>query len=1056
MAEETDIVARRRWSRWRLVLVGLFFILLLVAAILWTQRRQIAADFIDDELARRGVQATYDVKRISLGTQRLENLVIGDPGRPDATVKWLEVDVSLRFGRPDVSRITARGVRLFGRVVEGKLSLGSIDKLMPPPTGAPFRLPDQNIDIADAAMTLETEAGRIVLAVAGKGNLADGFRGEIAAAAPRLLLSGCAIDGMRLSSNVAVVARRPSFDGPVGAERLACSDAGIEIAAPRLALDATVPESLDSWLGDARLEARAARFGAGRLGAITGNVGFDGNRALTRGALRLSAAAGRMPDYRADRLSIDGRYAFAAAGGRLSLAADAGASGVAAGGGALRPVTQALAGADGTPLGPLGNALAVAVNRAASGLDAKATLRLVHGPGGGALRVERLAANSGSGARLAIAEGDGLTYYWPHGLIRADGEFALSGGGFPAVRLSLTQPSGRAPVRGEGRIAPFTAGAARLQLAPVRFTAGPGGTTRVETAALLDGPFHDGRVGGLLMPIRGRFGTGGFAFGEECAPVSFRSLDAAGLRLGPTRLAFCPTGRAMLWRRGGGLQGGAEVRAPRLAGRLGESPIVIAADRVGFSIAEPGFAAAGAAVRLGEEDAVSHLDLASLSGRFGARGLTGDFMGGAGRIAHVPLLLSEAKGGWSVIGGKLAIDGGMRVADEAEPSRFHPLVTDDFHLAMVGSRIDATGWLRDPETGTQVTRVTIDHALGSGIGHAVLDVPGIRFDERFQPEELTRLTTGVVALVNGTVEGRGEIGWSPEGTTSSGTFSTKDMNLAANFGPVEKLSTTLHFTDLLGLVSAPGQVATAGLIRTGIDVIDGNVRYQLLPDMKVRVESGRWPFAGGELILEETILDFSKPAPKHLTFRVVGLDAAHFIQQFEFKNISATGTFDGVVPMVFDDRGGQVVGGRLVARAEGGTLSYVGELTDKELGTYGKLAFDALKSLRYDKLVVLLDGSLDGEFLTQIELDGIARNPSGTSVGEGGGVSKMVAGRTLSQLAKIPFEFNITVRGPFRALLATARSLYDPSLLIQTVLPEALRDKPTATTVQPEESETVQ
>jgi hypothetical protein len=62
----------------------------------------------------------------------------------------------------------------------------------------------------------------------------------------------------------------------------------------------------------------------------------------------------------------------------------------------------------------------------------------------------------------------------------------------------------------------------------------------------------------------------------------------------------------------------------------------------------------------------------------------------------------------------------------------------------------------------------------------------------------------------------------------------------------------------------------------------------------------------------------------------------------------------------------------------------------------------------------------------------------------------------LGQLAKIPFEFNIQVRGPFRALIASTRSLEDPSQLIQPVLPEQLRDLPTSVTVQPEESEKVQ
>ncbi|HLL29500.1 MAG TPA: YdbH domain-containing protein, partial [Allosphingosinicella sp.] len=461
------------------------------------------------------------------------------------------------------------------------------------------------------------------------------------------------------------------------------------------------------------------------------------------------------------------------------------------------------------------------------------------------------------------------------------------------------------------------------------------------------------------------------------------------------------------------------------------------------------------AVSLGREGAASRLKLATLTGDFGARGVAGRYTGMSGKLASVPLLMSRGSGTWRVWNGDLALQGEMLVSDEAEPPRFHPLVTRDFSLTLADNRIEAGGWLDDPETGTRIVRADIGHSLPTGRGRAGLDVPGIRFGKDYQPEQLTRLTTGVVALVNGVLKGQGEISWDGTGSRSSGTFSTDDMDFAAAFGPVEGLSTSLHFTDLLGLVSAPGQEAEVDLVRTGIDVLDGRIRYQLLPGMRVRVESGRWPFAGGELFLEETILDFSKPSAKRLTFRVEGLDAALFIQKMEFANITATGTFDGVIPMVFDERGGRIVGGRLVARPEGGTLSYIGELTDKALGVYGKLAFDALKSMRYSKLTIALDGSLEGEFVAGIELDGIARNTALT-VAPSGGIRGMIAGRALTQLAKIPFEFNITVKGPFRALIGTMRSLHDPTLLIQSTLPDLVRGKPDEPPpVQPQESEIV-
>jgi translocation and assembly module TamB len=268
------------------------------------------------------------------------------------------------------------------------------------------------------------------------------------------------------------------------------------------------------------------------------------------------------------------------------------------------------------------------------------------------------------------------------------------------------------------------------------------------------------------------------------------------------------------------------------------------------------------------------------------------------------------------------------------------------------------------------------------------------------------------------------------------------------------VTTSIHFTDLLGLVSAPGQVAKIDLVQPGIDVFDGRVVYQLLPNSHVGIEAGRWPYAGGELFLEPTVLDFSQPSTKHLTFRVVGLDAARFIQNMEFSNISATGTFDGVIPMEFDQRGGRVVGGRLTARPGGGTLSYIGELTDRDLGVYGKMAFDALKELRYDRFDMTLDGDLAGEFVTRIDLDGIARNPTTPIQAPGGAIGQLIVGRALSELRRIPFQFNIRIRGPFRALIGTARSFEDPTLLIQPALPRLLRDLPTTVTdVQDEESE---
>ena len=1049
---------RRPWLRgWRLALAILLVLLAGAGIVLWSIRVQLASDFIADEFERRGVQASYEVKRIGFGTQLFENVVIGDPRRPDATVRRLEVQVLLGWSGPRVGLISARGVRMRGRVVDGRVSLGQIDRLLPPPTGLPFRLPDQRVDIADGAILLATPAGEVAFGLAGRGNLADGFRGRLAGAARGLRLGDCTVAAPRASVAVAVADQRPSLTGPVAMRSLTCGN-DLAVQAPRFALQAMLAPALDEWRGESAVRAARLQAGPHNMATLAGRFTFAGDAGRTRGRVDLRSGAAAVDMFRASLTRFAGDYAISTRGGDLLLDGDLAVEDLALRERPAAAIAASLRAAEGTPLAPIGAAMAEAMGRAMrGGGDASARLHLVNGGGFGGFTLSRLRFDGRSGARLIGVGGEGLSYDWVRDRVRLDGDFTLSGGGFPDARFALRQARPGGPIEGVGLVAPIAAGGARLQLGEILFTASPGGRTRFRTAMRLDGPFDGGRVTGLTVPLSGWFGGGGLAIGEGCVAAGFTALEYGNLRLGPGRLPLCPTGPALLWQaRGGRVQAGAEVRGPRFAGRLGGSAIGFEADRL--RVGADGFAAAGVAVRLGTGGTIHRLNLGALSGRFRG-GMAGAYSGLDAKIAGVPLVISEGAGRWQLAGGALSLEGRLRVADEQEPDRFHPLVSEDFRLTLADNRIRASGALLHPASGTRVADVSVVHDLSRGAGNALLDVPGIAFTEDFQPEAITPLTIGVVALVSGSISGQGRIEWDGAGTRSSGSFGTDDMDLAAPFGPVEGLATRIEFTDLLGLTSAPGQVARMALVRAGIDVRDGELRYQLLPDYHIAVESGRWPFAGGELMLQPTLLDFSQPSTKYLAFRVVGMDAARFIQQMEFSNVAATGTFDGLIPMEFNQSGGRIVGGRLVARAPGGTLSYVGELSDRDLGAYGILAFNALKSLRYSKFDVTLDGALDGEFITTIDLDGIARDPALTTVPGGSGIPGLVAGRVFRQLARIPFEFNIRIQGQFRALIATARSFSDPTPLIQAVLPELLRDRPTTATtaedVQDEESEPV-
>ncbi len=1058
------IKARRRWlPRWlRIALLALLALLLVAFAILWTLRVQLATGYIDGELARRGVTARYDVTRIGFGTQVFENLVIGDPRRPDLTARRVAVRLRLGLTGPRVGLITARGVRMRGRVVGGRLTLGQIDRLLPPPSGEPFRLPDQRIDLKDAAIALETPAGEVAAALSGRGNLADGFRGGLALASHRLRLGECTLERPGARFFVRVIDRRLRVRGPAAMARLACGEE-VVVERPLLALRALLEPGLDAWRGSTAMRVTQLRTGRPSLSAFQGRLTFNGNAEETRGDIRLASGEAVAGAFRAARTLLAGRYVLASPQG-LSFEGEIETHGLTIGNDSLAALAEPLRGARGTPVGPIAESLAAALVRAGrGGASASSRLLLSIRPAGGQLGLAGLRVETRSGARLLATGGEGIDYAWPAGTVGVNGGFALQGGGFPDARFVLNQPRIGGPIHGVGRIAPMRAGQARLALDEIAFTATADGRTSFRTAARIDGPFEGGRVSGLTLPVSGRFGRGGFALGEGCVTAGWRALQFQTLRLDAARLPLCPVGRAMLRSGRRGLELDAELRAPRFAGRLGSSPIALAADRLRVDLA--GFAASRLAIRLRGASGVNRLDMAGLSGRF-LRGVAGRFEGLSGELANVPLLVSDGRGDWRFESGRLTVAGRLAVADRQAPVRFHPLVSEDFRLTLIDNRIRATGTLAQPATGTAVTSARIDHDLGTGAGAALLDVERLRFARHgLQPEALTPLTVGVVALVDGEVSGQGRIEWDARGTRSSGSFGTADMDLAAPFGPVEGLATTIDFTDLLGLTSAPGQQARVRLIRAGIDVYDGEVSYQLRPNYHVAIESARWPLAGGTLSLAPTVLDFSRESTKYLTFRVEALDAARFVQLMEFSNIAATGTYDGTIPMQFTERGGRIVGGRLTARPGGGTLSYLGELSRENLGAYGALAFDALKSMRYSRLELTLDGALDGEFLTRIDMDGIARDLEGTRQ-PSGGIAGMVVGRVLSQVSRIPFHFNIRVQGPFRALVATTRSFQDPSELIRAALPGLLDrgtvpnpgpfpNTPPEPTVQPQESEPV-
>ena len=1030
MEEEivNDPIGRR--SRFRLFGGILLVLILLALIVLWISRTTLADNVIQSELDQMNVEATYEIDDIGLRKQVIRNLVIGDPDRPDLTAELVEVGNSLSIGGVGINWVRASGVKLFGRLENGKLSFGELDKFTDPEDDSPLALPDMWLGLTDAKLRIDSDYGIIGLALNGQGELHDGFSGEIAAISENLTAGGCRLGKPTFFGEIAIRDKKPHLQGPLRLPAVSCGDLDLsaEDFAARLSVD--LGEDLASWSGNVGLIGGPLRYADYSGQEIKATVNFAGDFSQSEGDVDLTASGLQSPYGRANSSRIEGPFALGYGPGPMtaSFTGQPEMRGVQVAQNLLRQAGSLSASTAGTPVGPIADKLAKAVQLAGNGLDISSDIKFSKGSGRTTLALNALGARSRSGARLTLSDPLLLAFTDKNIRMLADGNIRLAGGGFPDAKFVLDDGSLSRGFSGRLEMAAYQAGSANLKIPTLVFSPTRQGGTDIDGRIMLTGPLGDGQITGLQVPISGNIArNGNFALFRQCINLQFASLRTASLRAGPTSARLCPQGNAIVSGNRSGVNIAANAPSLNLDGTLGNTPLSISSGMLGFSMAN-GLQAQNVGIRLGTEDSMTRLDMAVLSAAFG-RNLSGRIEGASGKMANVPLLMENVDGDWRYENGKFLADASLLVRDEQQVERFRPFISNDVEIAFDGNDLTATGLLREPESLVSIAAVDIVHAMGSSKGRALIDIPSLMFDERLQPEQLTPLTLGVIANVEGEISGAGRIDWdsSDDGIKSGGTFRTNGINLAAAFGPVTGLAGEITFSDLLALETGPGQTVSLSEVNPGVAVFNGQIRYRLLPDFKVQVEGGEWPFAGGRLYLEPTILDLSEEAERRLQFTVEGIDAAQFLTQFDFENMTATGVFDGKLPMVFDQDGGRVVGGYLVAREGGGTVAYVGELTYEDMGTMANYAFNALKSIKYRNLTIGMDGDIAGEIVTEVKFDGLQ---------QGEDASRNFITR---QLARIPIQFNVRIEAPFMQLMSSAKSYYEPELLVGQNLPALLR-----------------
>jgi translocation and assembly module TamB len=1001
--DETAPKPRRwRWLLWA-VLLALVVPALLLAG-LWLLRAPIAQSVVSDYLAAKGIAATYTIEQLDDRRLVLSNVVAGAAGSPDLTAQRITVDYGWGW-TPKLSTVSLEAPVLRARVGEdGKVSLGALDALLPPPSDEPIALPPIDVITRNGRVLVETPAGPLSFAASSDGRLDRDFRAALRGDPANLAWRGVTAPGAKLDADVRL-GKAITIDVKTVLPRLAAEQGTLAGVTANAAL--RIPNSLDQLGFDVTARAEQLAGYDGRGQGLTVTARGDGPVAAPAGRWTLVLASAQHPRGRAEQIGGDGTFTTQSLSGTLRV-----------GRAAVR--APALPDAAGTPLAPLLAKLQPSLRQASGALSMATTFDANFGPRW-QLRIVDPTATAPDDVRAQLST---LTLN-ANGAQLADATLRISGNGLPTVvARDLIWANGQ----GQALLDPISWRAADAALETSALTVRVGnGQTQIDGRARLSGPLGDGRVENLDMPLRLALTSQDIRLVDRCLPLSWAGLAVPPLRLAPARFTLCPGRGAPLYSFAG--NGRWQIERLALAGQIGDTPAKINAARLDVALSNGALSVGAAAPSL---TMILDRPITLRAPRLALRWANGR---GSSSVSEGELIDPALPASVTGLSAQAAISASGQVQlsavsalvrDVAARPRFQPLRVAAGQALVANGTVTGTADLQLAAKAVRLGGVTLSHDLGSGAGQAQVSVRALTFSPDLELFELTELARGVAENATGSVEGDALVSWG-QALKASGSVELKGLSFAtAALGPVDSISGRIAFDDLLALTTPPSQSLRIGRINPGIAIENGTLLFQLLPNAVLTIEGAQWPFSGGVLSMDPARIE-PDAAQRQVTMRVRDVDVAVFLQQLDFKNLNATGRVEGSFPLQFDRSGTRIVGGKLRAQSGGGLIQYVGEAGQAVTGA-SKIAFDALKSFRYDSIEMDVDGDLAGELITSIRFSGINQVPVQPVTG---GVASVVP----VQASGLPFKFNIGLRAPFRSLLGTAERITNPVHMIQQAQP---------------------
>ncbi len=292
-----------------------------------------------------------------------------------------------------------------------------------------------------------------------------------------------------------------------------------------------------------------------------------------------------------------------------------------------------------------------------------------------------------------------------------------------------------------------------------------------------------------------------------------------------------------------------------------------------------------------------------------------------------------------------------------------------------------------------------EHRLDSKEGTAEIDTHKITFlPSVLQPVQLFPILGTSMREVDGELDAKGSLEWGKAHFDSSLELLVTTQTLESDEFSLKNATAIIQFDSLAPLSTAPKQEINIGSLDVGIPLLNGRAEFQLLPNGGIRGSLRELDFFGGRIETEEFTIPNSYDGFT-VPLLVNGAALEDLLQRLQPKDIEATGTLNGRIPIVI--KGGEVAirGGLLESAEGGGQIRY---RPAQEIGSSLEEANEGLALLlkivdnfEYDTARVTLDEDVFGDVAFKFQ----------------------IKGRNQSVHKGIPVHLNVSMDGPLRKIL---------------------------------------